>query len=239
MTTHDQWDELAAGYALHALEPDEELRFTEHLAGCAECAASLRDHDLVAAQLGSLAHSDEDVPAPGWNTLRGSIVGTAAPVSLEDHRRTRARRQPWLLGAAAAAVLIAGAGVAVWQTQGTSTTPAARAISACEHRTGCSVIRLHASSGAEPGAVLVSGDRVTMVPLAMQAPPAGKQYVLWQVLRSGAPTPINGFRSASDTSSAPLVMSYADTAAFAVSLETTTWPPSQPSKLLAIGNTSA
>ena len=38
---------------------------------------------------------------------------------------------------------------------------------------------------------------------------------------------------------APLVMSYADTAAFAVSVEPASAPPSQPTNVIAIGNTSA
>lgn len=238
MTTHDEWDELAAAYALHALEPDEELRFTEHLAGCAECVALLRDHELVAAQLGSLAHTEDDVAAPAWGSIREAIVGESAPVSLDAHRRAR-RRQPWVLGAAAAAVVIAAAGVVVWQTNGSSTTPAERALQSCRHQSSCSIIRLHASRGADPAVVLVSADRVTMVPLAMKPAPAGKEYVLWQLLRSGAPTPVAEITDASAPSSAGLVMSYADTAAFAVSVESASVPPSQPTQVVAIGNTTA
>lgn len=237
MTSHDAWDELAAGYALHALEPDEELRFTEHLATCDECVALLRDHELVAAQLGSLAHADDDLPAPEWGAIRGAIVGADAPVSLEAHRRSR-RRQPWLLGAAAAAVIVAAAGVVVWQSGGSSTSPAERALQSCRHQAGCAVVRLHASRGADPAVVLVSADRVTMVPLAMKPAPQGKEYVLWQLLRSGAPTPVTEITNASAPSSAGLVMPYADTAAFAVSVESAAVPPSQPTQVVAIGNTA-
>ena len=100
-TSHDAWDELAAGYALYALEPDEELRFIEHLATCDECVAGLRDHELVAAQLGSLAYDDADAdPPPAWSAIRSGIVGESQPVSLDERRQARGR-QPWLLGAAA------------------------------------------------------------------------------------------------------------------------------------------
>ena len=238
MTTHDEWDELAAGYALHALEPDEEQRFTEHLAGCDECVGLLREHELVAAQLGALAHAEADMPAPEWGAIRRSVVGDSAPISLDARRRAR-RRAPWVLGAAAAAVVIAAAGVVVWQANGSSTSPADRALAACRHQAGCSVVRLHASHGADPAVVLVSADHVTMVPLAMRPAPQGKEYVLWQLLRSGAPTPVAELTDASAPSSAGLVMPYADTAAFAVSVESASVPPSQPTQVVAVGNTTA
>ena len=240
MTSHEEWDELAAGYALHALEPDEEMRFTEHLAGCDECTALLREHELVAAQLGALAFAadSDDVQAPEWSAIRAAVVGADAPVSLAARREAN-RRQPWVIGAAAAAVVIAAAGVVVWQTHGTSTTPAERAVQSCRHQAGCAVVRLHAPQGADPAVVLVSANKVTMVPLAMKAPAPGKEYVLWQLPRSGAPTPVAEITDAKAPSSAGLVMPYADTAAFAVSVEPSSVPPSQPTQVVAIGNTPA
>jgi anti-sigma-K factor RskA len=237
--SHDAWDELAAGYALHALEPDEELRFVEHLATCEECATLLRDHELVAAQLGALAHDEDDeFRAPEWSAIRASVVDLPPPVSLDERRRP-ARRQPWILGAAAVVVLLAGAGVAVWQTRDGSTSPGTQAIRSCQHQSGCAVVRLHGSTGPDPAIVLVSHDSVTMVPLAMKPPAAGSTYVLWQLLRSGAPTAVTSFSNASGPSDATLVMPYADTAAFAISVEPASVPPAQPTHVVAIGNTSA
>jgi hypothetical protein len=238
MTSHDEWDELAAGYALHVLEPDEELLFTDHLSACEECAVLLRDHELVAAQLGSLAFVDDDAAAPAWASVRAAVVGTAPPVSLDEHRRNR-RRQPWFLGAAAAAVVVAGAAIVLSHSSGSSASPADRAIDSCRHQPNCSIIRLHASQGADPGVVLVSGDRATMVPLAMPAPPTGEEYVLWQLPRSGAPKPVTEFTDASAPNAAGLVISYADTAAFAVSVEPAAVPPSQPTRVIASGSTPA
>ena len=34
---HRSWDELAVGWALHALEPEDEALFAAHLASCARC----------------------------------------------------------------------------------------------------------------------------------------------------------------------------------------------------------
>lgn len=246
--THEQWEELAAGYALYALEPEEELRFTEHLGGCPGCAQLLREHELVAAQLATLAHDEDNAP-PSWSSISPSVVQgparapeeTAGPtetvVSIEAARRRR--HQPRLLGAAAAAVVLAGAGVVVWQTGGSSPqAPGARAVSSCQHRTGCVVVRLHTPDGAAPGIVLVSDGHATMVPTAMAPAPAGKTYVLWQLLRNGGPTAVASFGDVRHQQTAPLVMPYDDTAAFAVSVETAGVPPSQPTHVVAVGNTA-
>jgi hypothetical protein len=238
MTSHDEWDELAAGYALDALEPDEELLFTDHLSTCDECAAMLPDHELVAAALGSLAYADGDPAAPAWAAVRDAVVGPPMPVSLDARRRSR-RRQPWLVGAAAAAVVVTGAAIVISNSAGDSGSAADRAIDSCRHRPSCSVIRLHASQGADPGVVLVSANRATMVPLTMPAPPAGEEYVLWQLPRSGAPKAVAEFTDPSTPSDAELVISYADTAAFAVSVEPAAARPSQPTHVLARGSTPA
>ena len=40
-TSHEEWDELAVGYALSALEPDELDRFVLHLVDhCRQCSQS-------------------------------------------------------------------------------------------------------------------------------------------------------------------------------------------------------
>ena len=232
--SHDEWDELAAGFALHALEPDEEALFARHLADCAQCTASLRAHDLVAAQLGSLAGDDDT--APPWSAMRGAVIGTTAPVvSLQ---RARARRRPSrLLSAAAAGVVLAAVGVVTWRLTDTSPTPASQAIAKCEHTAGCNVVKLRTTTGATPGVVLVSDGRATMVPLDMKPPAADRTYVLWQLLRKGSPTPVGEFRATKGEVSAPLATPYADTAAFAVSLEPAGPTPSQPTEVLAVGQT--
>ena len=37
LVEHERWDELAAGHALHALEPAEAIEFEQHRIGCARC----------------------------------------------------------------------------------------------------------------------------------------------------------------------------------------------------------
>jgi len=236
---HDEWDQLAAGYALHALEPDEELAFTRHLADCAECQELLPGHELTAAQLGSLADSADDEAAPPWSAIRTAIIGADTPrvvVPLAAGRRRRG--SPRLLSAAAAVVVLVAAGVIGWRVTSGSPSASSQAIARCAHTAGCAIVRLHASNGANPGVVLVSDGRATMVPLAMRPPAADRTYVLWQLLRNGKPAPVGAFRQTKGDVTAPLVTPYADTAAFAVSLEPTGPLPTQPTQVLAVGNTT-
>jgi anti-sigma factor RsiW len=47
---HQPFDELAVGWALHALEPEDEAAFGAHLAGCDRCARTVAEsHDVMAA----------------------------------------------------------------------------------------------------------------------------------------------------------------------------------------------
>jgi hypothetical protein len=110
MTDHAKWDELAAGHALHALDPAEQAEFDAHLETCAECVAQLDDHEFVAAQLGSISHFPDTDEAPSWESIRPSIVGErAAGATVTDlaarRRYTGLRRS---LAAAAAVVVLAG-----------------------------------------------------------------------------------------------------------------------------------
>ena len=74
-TSHDQWDELAVGYALTALEPDEMERFIEHLVSfCPQCQQSVDDTANVGAELGLAM----PVPiAPPSASLRNSVLSAA------------------------------------------------------------------------------------------------------------------------------------------------------------------
>lgn len=40
---HEEFDELAVGWALHALEPEDEVRFEAHLPGCSRCARTVAE----------------------------------------------------------------------------------------------------------------------------------------------------------------------------------------------------
>lgn len=104
---HEPYSELAAAYALGALEGEERSRFEAHLrAGCRECEPALREYGeslaSLAAELGPVA------PPPSVKAaLLRRIEVTMEPAALEA--RPRAFRWGWAwAGGLAAALLVAG-----------------------------------------------------------------------------------------------------------------------------------
>jgi anti-sigma-K factor RskA len=232
MTDHEQWDELAAGYALDSLSAEDETLFVAHLETCAECASSLKEHELVAAQLGSISHFHDNDEAPSWESMRAAILGDSAevtPVSDLAARRRRYNVSRRVLAAAAAVVIIAAGGITAWRlTSGSS----------CAASSGCRQIQLDAS-GKTLASLVVRNNAVTVTPSNMPPAPAGKIYVLWQQPRTGPASPLSEFTAGTKAPAhATLMAPYAQTAAFAVSLENATaTPPSTPSNTLASGTT--
>jgi hypothetical protein len=94
-----------AAYVLGALSPGERSDYQRHLAGCDECATSVR---MLAGMPGLLARVPEDV----LDIARADdpVPSTLLPALVEEVRR-RGRNRAWLvtgLSAAAAVVVIAG-----------------------------------------------------------------------------------------------------------------------------------
>jgi anti-sigma-K factor RskA len=65
---HSDYEQLAAGFALGSLEPDEEQEFQRHLQGCTACQTTVREFEDLTA---SLAEAAARVEAPG--SLRSAI----------------------------------------------------------------------------------------------------------------------------------------------------------------------
>jgi anti-sigma-K factor RskA len=142
-TAHVEWDELAVGWALRALEPDDEHRFSTHLHGCERCQASVQDSGRVLsalveqmplespspalrsrllAEIGQTRRNLEAIPQPRPESASsgGQLVDFAAAGQRSTHRRSRSRmaaQSRWskvaTLAAAAAAVLLI-AGLGIW-----------------------------------------------------------------------------------------------------------------------------
>jgi len=109
---HSEYEQLAAGYVLGALEPDDEHVFQRHLGGCSECEANVRDLEEV---VGTLAYAAPPVDPP--ETLWASIQREIRP----ERRRVqpqavRPRRwaSPLVARLAAAAAIVAVATLSVW-----------------------------------------------------------------------------------------------------------------------------
>lgn len=60
---HSDYEELAAGFAFGALEPDEEQAFQRHLEGCPACKASVREFEELTASLAYAAPPLEPPPS--------------------------------------------------------------------------------------------------------------------------------------------------------------------------------
>jgi hypothetical protein len=95
---HRQFDELAVGWALHALEPEDEAAFAAHLSGCARCAATVAETSEVMAALAT------DLPQAGpspdlRHRLRAAVEETqqlplAGPAPAPVPPATHGQRRP-------------------------------------------------------------------------------------------------------------------------------------------------
>ena len=99
---HEEWDELLAGHALDALEPEDEHRLLDHAAGCETCSQTLRVFQEVAADL---ARALPAMPPPEGGKQRllaaladGPVAPPAAvppePRSAASAREPEAERAP-------------------------------------------------------------------------------------------------------------------------------------------------
>ena len=259
---HGLFEELAAGYALDALEPDDEQLFLEHARSCPQCGPALAAYREVAvvladtappaepsAQLGerilAMARAEADparrsAPAaepPGQQGQQGQQEDQHAKLPPGVHRLPSRHR--WLRPAsiAAAAVLIAGGGI--WGgLAATSSSPRPPAF--CAH--GCSEIVLTAKGTHQvAGKVFVRQQSVWMDPTDMKPDDTADQiYVLWQITSSSkAPLAVGSFDVKSGVSGpvqvGSLAAAYHGTVAFAVSLEHGRSIPPSPTLVTASG----
>jgi anti-sigma-K factor RskA len=77
---HEAFDELAVGWALHALEPEEETLFARHLPDCARCARTVAETEEVMAALAT------DLPPAEPSEELRSRLRTAVEQTEQVHR---------------------------------------------------------------------------------------------------------------------------------------------------------
>ena len=129
---HVVFEELAAGHALSALEPEEQQRFLEHLAGCARCERDVAEHEATLALLALSCEPVQPPPSVLEGVRAGLPLGRASPVragsspesgspdasapaasslvAARERRSRRAGRAVQWVGAAAAAALVLSLG---------------------------------------------------------------------------------------------------------------------------------
>ena len=205
MTDH-QWTELAAPYALGALDAEERARFEVHLAGCAQCRGEVQSlHEVT----GLLAESAPAAAPPG--ALRERVLREARRVRPIGARPPFwANIGPWL-AAAACLVLAIGVGYAYLRER------------AAHGRASESIAALHdtiagrdslvatllspdaataalAATGQAPSARLFwspSRRRLVMAVFHLTPAPAGRTYQLWAIAK-GKPVSIGTFNTSPD-----------------------------------------
>ena len=119
--SHSEFEELAAGYVMGALEPDDEHDFQRHLGGCATCEANVRELEAVVGEL-AYAAPPVDPPDTLWAGIRREIQPEAAPrgtipppiPSPTPEARVRRRGRRLLPGLAAAAAILMVAVLSAW-----------------------------------------------------------------------------------------------------------------------------
>jgi anti-sigma factor RsiW len=81
---HREFDELAVGWALHALEPEDETVFAAHLAGCDRCADTVAETTEVMAAMATDLPAAE--PSDGLRARLAAAVEQTAQVPAADPR---------------------------------------------------------------------------------------------------------------------------------------------------------
>jgi len=201
--TDHQWTELAAPYALGALDREERARFETHLADCAVCRAEVRSLKEVAVLLAESAPAATPPVA-----LRERVLREASRVRPIGARRPG--RAPWL-AAAACLVLALGLGYAYLREradlQGTSTALAAKSDSLAARDALVATLLSPdlstaglAPTGQAPSARLYwspSLRRVVVAVFHLPPAPSDSTYQLWAIAQ-GKPVSLGVFNTAVD-----------------------------------------
>jgi hypothetical protein len=207
---HVRFEELAAGHALHALEPEDEQAFVTHAVGCARCERDLAEHEATLAQLAHAAEPAEP-PASLLEGIRAGVLASGraasfpaapAPVQLDDLRRRRDARRlgragVWTGLAAAFALVVS---LAVWNTslqqdrdeQDAWSTRMAAAVSQLRDE-ATDAVPLSSEDGEVVAVALVRGEEMSLVVDGLPVNPDGTIYVLWGESRSGDRRAVGAF----------------------------------------------
>jgi hypothetical protein len=214
---HEQWSELAAGYALSCLDEADEASYVEHAATCEQCRQLESDLADVVAELAfatpafeppaslkaSIMRAVADNAASadaavGITALGDPALGDpavpprAAPVSLADHRarktaRTGLLRPIWAAAAAVVVVVAVGTGLVI-----KGSTHATSVAAQCA-RVKCPTVQLTAS-GKSVATVMMLGGTAYVDAAGLPATPGDSSYVLWRI-SNGTPIAVASFSS--------------------------------------------
>lgn len=178
MDQHAQWTDDAAAYALGALDPDEAMRFEDHVKTCSECRTALTDMRTAVVAL-PLAAPQVEVPRQLRRQVLADVRG--------DARTRRGQRaaprwfpretghrpaMPGLRALSAGAAVLAAAVIAIVAVTGGGA--------------GIRTYRGTVTFAHGSASVRVGAGTPDLVVRRMPTPPAGKVYEVW-VTRGGRP----------------------------------------------------
>lgn len=258
---HAAWDELAAGYAVNALEPEDEQAFAAHLRGCDRCRETLASLQAVT---GNLAYAVEPAEPPA--DLKASILAAAgaerpavfssAPPALAraPRQRRNAGGRVWqptfrLATLASAAAVLAVLSLGVWNLtlrgDGNAKelalqrrTEALRCLAAPEAQK----FQLSSAGGQRAATCLAGGNAYVVVDRLDRNDAATSVYVLWWMDKSEGLHPVAGFDVDSPDTAVfrlPLNAAPADVRAMAISLEPGRGLPAAPTRRIAYGEATS
>lgn len=217
-------DELAAAYALDAVDPDEELAVGAHLSACprphAEARSMVEGVSLVAASLPPVA------PSPG---LRDRLMTTVAATPQEHRPRADVREvpvvepsRPWwrfspLTSAVAAAALALAVGLGAWSlslnAQLAERDAALRAVASAD-------AAYSAQGEAGSGWLIESGDEAMFMADDLADLAAGHLYELWLIDAEGNAVAAGTLTDTDGVALVTLEQPIDDAVTFAVTVET-------------------
>ncbi|MGG5257701.1 anti-sigma factor [Phycicoccus avicenniae] len=196
---------LSGAYAVDALDPAERSAFEQHLAACGSCRAEVSELSDAAHSLGTLSEMTppdslrasvlagiaqvRPLPplvvtdaAPGEPVLSGAITpgaGEAAAATQGARVIPLFRRTSTWLAAAAAAVVLAGAGI-VWSPWAADQ-PTLSAVQQVERAQDAATVTSHKGSTTATLAYSRDMGRSAITVTGLPPAPDGKTYQLWYV----------------------------------------------------------
>lgn len=219
---HEEFDELAVGWALKALEPDDESRFGKHLLDCSRCSQTVRDaremtaamamavpmeepSDALRARILSAAAAEPRQPGvrpPTQLPRRPPLaVGVTRPPVRRQHR-LRGRARILARGVALAAALALVVGLGGWNLDLRSDRTAAQAVAARQaavldelnDRGVYNVAPLETSDGEAVGTVVVHDGAAKVMADGLPVNDTEREtFVLWGMRRSLSPVALGTF----------------------------------------------
>ncbi len=217
---------LTGAYAVDALDPAERSEFEQHLDGCPECAAEVRELLETTARLAS---AEVVEPSAGFHARVMAEVDQTRqerpPGAVVPLRPRRASASTWVLGVAAAvlAVVAVGLGVSLVHTKNdqAALTANAQAVSAVISAPDARTVPGEVTGGGR-GAVVVSDSvgQAVFVANGLATPPSDHVYELWFIDSAGTATAAGSFTPNKDgVAAVPLSGSPTGAAQVAVTVE--------------------